>query len=211
MLFVGGRDWGVLKHRVPSPFPTLAQEYPRNFMQPWKTIAKKTLLNHSPWLTVEEHTIELPNGRVIDRWPWVITKDYVNVVAVTTEGKFLCFRQTKYAVDGVTLAPVGGYLDPSEDALAAAQRELLEETGYEAEDWIRLGSYRVDGNHGAGTAHLFLARGASQVNHPSSDDLEEQHLLLLSRHEVEAATRAGEFRVLGWAAAMALALTHLND
>ncbi len=180
-------------------------------MQPWKTISKRTLLNHSAWLTVEEHAIELPNGRVIDQWPWVITKDYVNVVAVTTEEKFICFRQTKYAVDGVTLAPVGGYLGPSEDARAAAQRELLEETGYEAKGWLSLGSFRVDGNHGAGTAHLFLARGARPVRPPSSDDLEEQHLLLLSRYEAEAALRAGEFKVLGWAAAMALAFMHLND
>jgi ADP-ribose pyrophosphatase len=180
-------------------------------MQLWKTISKKTILNHSPWLTVEEHTIELPNGRVIDRWPWVITKDYVNVVGVTKEGKFLCFRQTKYGVEGVTLAPVGGYLNPSEDPLSAARRELLEETGYEADEMIRLGSYRVDGNHGAGTAHLFLARGAERTSQPVSDDLEEQELLLLSRPEAEAAVRAGEFKVLGWEAAMALALIHLND
>src|SRR4030042_2968556 len=103
-------------------------------MQLWKTTSKKTILNHSPWLTVEEHTIELPNGRVIDRWPWVITKDYVNVVGVTKEGKFLCFRETKYGVQGVTLAPVGGYLNPSEDPLSAARRELLEEPGYEDEE-----------------------------------------------------------------------------
>jgi len=180
-------------------------------MQPWKTISKKTILNHSPWLTVEDHTIELPDGRVIDRWPWLITKDYVNVAAVTQEGKYLCFRQTKYSVDGVTLAPVGGYLDPSEDALGAARRELLEETGYEAPDWIRLGTYMVDGNHGAGRAHLFLARGAKHVTSPRSDDLEEQQLLLLSRSELEAAVRAGEFKVLGWTATMALALALHKD
>lgn len=180
-------------------------------MQLWKTISRKTILNHSPWLTVEDHTIELPDGRIIDRWPWLITKDYVNVAAVTKEGKYLCFRQTKYSVDGVTLAPVGGYLDPSEDALGAARRELLEETGYEAPDWIRLGTYMVDGNHGAGRAHLFLARGAEHVTSPRSDDLEEQQLLLLSRSEVETAVRAGEFKVLGWTATMALALALHKD
>ncbi|MBI1834896.1 MAG: TonB-dependent receptor, partial [Burkholderiales bacterium] len=43
--------------------------------------------------------------------------DYINVAAVTMTNEFLCFRQTKYAVQGTSLAPVGGYLDPGEDPL----------------------------------------------------------------------------------------------
>jgi ADP-ribose pyrophosphatase len=113
-------------------------------------------------------------------------------------------------VAGLSLAVVGGYLDPGETPLAAAQRELLEETGYEAADWIDLGHYPVDGNRGAGTAYLFLARGAYPVTDPDADDLEEQEVLHLSRAEVETALAAGQFKVLPWAAAVALALRHLD-
>jgi ADP-ribose pyrophosphatase len=132
------------------------------------------------------------------------------VAVVTTEQQFLCFRQTKYAVEGITLAPVGGYLEPGEDPLAAAQRELLEETGYESSNWLSLGRYAVDGNRGAGTAYLFLARQARRVAEVLADDLEEQQLLHLSRAEVELALRTGEFKVLSWAAVMALALQRLK-
>jgi ADP-ribose pyrophosphatase len=125
---------------------------------------------------------------------------------VTEDGLFVCFRQTKYAVAGTSLAPVGGYLDPGEEPLGAARRELREETGYEADDWISLGGYAVDGNRGAGVGHLFLARGARRVAAIHADDLEEQELLLLTRAQVEEALKAGEFKVLGWAAAVALAL-----
>lgn len=180
-------------------------------MQPWKTRSRQTALDYGKFLVVENHTIELPNGRVIADWPWLITPDYVNVVAVTVEQQFLCFRQTKYAVEGVALAPVGGYLEPGEEPLAAAQRELLEETGYESPDWVNLGRYAVDGNRGAGTAHLFLARQARQVAEIRADDLEEQTLLYLSRAEVEAALVTGEFKVLAWVAVMALALQRLKD
>jgi ADP-ribose pyrophosphatase len=175
-------------------------------MQPWKTLARHTVLNYGKFLTVENHTVELPDGRVISDWPWVITPDYVNVLAITEDGRFLCFRQTKYAVQGTSLAPVGGYLEPGEDPPAGARRELLEETGYEAAEWISLGHYRVDGNRGAGVAHLFLARGARRIAEIRADDLEEQQLLLLSRPEVEAALAAGEFKVLAWAAVVALGL-----
>src|SRR5215216_1915296 len=109
-------------------------------MENWKTFARTTVLQSGDgkYLTVENHQVSLPDGRIIEEWAWLITPDYINVVVVTETGEFLCFRQTKYAVQGTSLAVVGGYLEPGEDALAAAQRELLEETGYAAPEWISL-------------------------------------------------------------------------
>lgn len=182
-------------------------------MQNWKTHKRHTVLNPDDgrFLKVEYHLVELPDGTLIQDWPWVITPDFVNVVVVTETGEFICFRQTKYAVNGTSLAVVGGYLDPGEDRLAAAKREVLEETGYEAAEWTDLGSYPVDGNRGAGTAHLFLARGARWVQRINADDLEEQELLLLSRSEIESALRNGKFKVLPWAAVVALALIRIDS
>lgn len=177
---------------------------------PWQTLSRRTVLDRGRFLVVEEHTVRLPDGRVIPDWPWLITPDYVNVVAVTAEGEFLVFRQRKYAVEGVALAPVGGYLDEGEEPLAAARRELREETGYESEEWISLGSYSVDGNRGAGKAHLFAALNVRPVGERRSDDLEEQEMVLMARPAVERALSQGEFRVLPWAAAMALALRRIS-
>src|SRR5574340_254833 len=101
-------------------------------MRSWTTLERRTMLERGKWLTVEEHSVKLPDGQIIPDWPWIITPDFVNVVAVTREGLFVLFRQTKYALDGLSLAPVGGYIEPGEQPLGAAQRELLEETGYEA-------------------------------------------------------------------------------
>jgi ADP-ribose pyrophosphatase len=176
---------------------------------PWKTLSRDTVLAHSKYLTVEDHTVELSDGRIIERWPWIITPDFINVVVETTEHQFICFRQTKYAVEGVTLAPVGGYLEPGEDPLTAAQRELLEETGYAASEWIDVGRYCLDANRGACTAYLFLARGAYYVQPPDADDLEEQELVFLTRTEIETALTDGEFKVLSWAANVAFALRHI--
>jgi ADP-ribose pyrophosphatase len=175
-------------------------------MESWKTLSRRIVLDYSEFLAVEEHAVELPDGQIIPNWPWVITPDYVNVVAITHDGLFLCFRQTKYAIEGTSLATVGGFLEPDEAPLVAAKRELLEETGYEAEEWSSLGSYRTDANRGVGMAYFFLARGAHRVSEPNSDDLEEQESLLLTRAQITAALVAGEFKVLPWATIVALAL-----
>jgi ADP-ribose pyrophosphatase len=177
----------------------------------WKTLSRTQVLRRGKFLALEDHNVELPDGRVIEGWPWLVMPDYVNIMAETPGGKFVCFRQTKYAIgDGTSLAPVGGYVETGESPDAAARRELLEETGYEAGEWISLGSYVADGNRGGGVAHLYLARGARKTGTPGSDDLEDQELQILGRPELERALEAGEFKVLAWCANVALALLHID-
>jgi ADP-ribose pyrophosphatase len=178
-------------------------------MKPWKTKNRQTILNQQPWLVVENHTVELPDGRLISDWPWIITPDYVNVVAVTVDERFICLRQVKYGLEGTTLGIVGGFVEVGEEPSQAARRELLEETGYEAADWVPLGSYRVDPNRGVAMGHLYLACQARYVMPRNADDLEEQEIVLLTRLGLEAALAGGEFKVLAWSAAIALALRQL--
>ncbi len=179
-------------------------------LRAWETISRKTILRFSKFLTVESHAIKLPDGQIIPDWPWLIIPNAAIVLAVTEDKKFLCFRQTKYAVDGTSLAPVGGMLEPNETSLDAAKRELLEEVGYEAPDWIDLGSYILDPNRGIATMYLFLALNAKQVAKPNSDDLEDQVLLFLSRNEIKNALKKGEFKILAWSAVVALSLNYLS-
>ena len=181
-----------------------------NKLRVWETVSRKTILSHSKFLTVESHTVKLPDGQIIPDWAWLIIPSAAIVLAVTEGNKFLCFRQTKYAVEGTSLAPVGGMLEPNEKPLDAAKRELLEEMGYETSEWVSLGSHILDPNRGIATMHLFLALNAKQVATPDSDDLEDQELLLLSRSELENALNAGEFKILAWSAVVAMSLNYLN-
>lgn len=83
--------------------------------------------------------------------------------------------------------------------------------GYAADEWINLGSYVLDPNRGVATMHLFLALNCRRVAEPDSDDLEDQALLLLSRAEIENALREGAFKVVAWAAVVAMALKHIDQ
>jgi len=180
-------------------------------MPHWKTHTSNTVHTNGKWLSVEDRTVETPTGTVIEHWPWIITPNYINVVAITETGRALIFRQGKYGFEGESLAPVGGYVEPGEEPLAAAKRELLEETGCVAAEWVHLGRFQVDPNRGVAWGDLFLAMGARRTAVRSADDLEEQELLEMTLDETRAALHAGRFKVLAWAANVALAVLHLHS
>ena len=163
----------------------------RRGMRAWKTIDRKQILDFGKYLKVESHTIRLPDGRVIRDWAWVITPDYINVMAVTEDGRFLCFRQTKYAVQGDALAPVGGYMEPGEDPLATAKRELLEETGYEAAEVELLGPLLPDTGRLGNRIWCSVARGLRRADDWQAEEGIE--VVLASPAELKEAIADGRF------------------
>lgn len=183
----------------------------KNTLRNWETLSREIVLQPNKFLTVENHTVKLPDGRIIPDWSWITIPDAVIVLPRTREKKFLCFRQTKYAIDGISLAPVGGMLERDETPLAAAKRELLEEMGYMATEWVNLGSHILDPNRGIATIHLFLALDAYEVAEPNSDDLEDQVLLLMDQDDLEKSYRNRAFKILSWSAVVAMSLNYLMN
>ena len=180
-------------------------------MRIWKTLKKELILDFNKFLKVERHTIELPDGKVIHDWPWVISPDYALVMPVTEHGTLLLFHQTKYAVQGTTLAPVGGHVEPGEEPLHCAQRELREEMGCEAAEWISFGKYPNNANQGGGYGNLFLALNARKVCEPIIDDLEDMEMIELTTSELERRLLQGEVKSMGWTAMFGLGLLYLKN
>ena len=180
-------------------------------MRPWRTLARRTLLSRPPWMEVGEERVGLPDGREVDGFLWVRTRDFVAIVAVTERDEVVLIRSYKHGPRTVSLAVPAGYIEESEDPLAAAKRELQEETGYTSSEWSSLGRYVVDGNYLVATEHIFVARAATKVAEPASGDLEEMEVVLVPLAEISGYVRRGEVVQLSSAAALAIAVQMLGS
>lgn len=117
--------------------------------------------------------------------------DWVNIVALTADGLSVMVRQFRFGVDYTTLETPGGMVDPGEDPLAAAQRELKEETGYGGGDWCYLGAVEPNPAFHDHLCHHFLAAGVSRVQDPSPTPGEAIEVTLMTEQEVADAVQAG--------------------
>jgi ADP-ribose pyrophosphatase len=172
----------------------------------WETLGRQVLLAAPPWFEVIRERVRLPGGRVLDDFYRIVLPDFALVVPVTPDGRIVMVRGYKHGLGRVNLSPPAGQVEPGEEPLAAARRELLEETGYAADDWDSLGRFVVDGNRQCGTMHLFVARGARRVARPVADETEELRVELLGRDGLTEALRRGELGNLAGAGGSALAL-----
>jgi ADP-ribose pyrophosphatase len=172
----------------------------------WKVLAERELFEAPPFLRISAQSIELPDGRRIESYYQVEMPDTATIYAETPDSRVILHRSYRHGARRVCLGFPGGHITLGEAPLAAARRELLEETGHEAAHWEALGSYITNANHRCQISHFFRATGCQYVTAPDSGDLEDAETILLSRSEILAAARRGDFPFVGQIAMLSLAL-----
>lgn len=130
----------------------------------WKTIKTETVIADYH-VTVKKNAVQLPDGAVIDDFYTVTIPDAAMVAAITPGGKILLKTEFRYAVgEDVIECPAGMFEKDETDPLTVAKRELLEETGYESDDWAYLGPTWESTSKLTNRMHLFLARNCRQTS-----------------------------------------------
>ena len=115
-------------------------------------------------------TVALPNGKLATR-ETVRHIGAVAVVPLTDDGKVIVERQFRYPLGCViTEIPAGKLDSQTEDRLSAAKRELEEETGYTADEWIDLGDYYPAAAYTDERISLYLAKGLHQGKRNLDED-----------------------------------------
>ena len=147
-------------------------------------ILKSEYLFRRPWLTVRKDCVKLPAGQINDEFYVLEYPDWVNVIAITQDGDFVMERQYRHGL-GVTCYEIcAGVIEPGEPPLAAAQRELLEETGYAGGQWEEIMTLCGNSSTTNNYTHCFVARGVEKVAGQNLDRTEDISVELLSREKV---------------------------
>lgn len=120
-------------------------------------------------LTVKRDQVRLPNGHVGQR-EYVIHPGAVVVVPVLPNGQLVLERQFRYPLGRVFVELPAGKIDAGEDVLTTGQRELLEETGYQASHWVKLGAVHPCIGYSNEVIHVYLAYGLHAGEHRPDED-----------------------------------------
>ena len=112
------------------------------------------------FLRVYEDTVRCPDGHVAPR-EYLRHPGAVMVVPLLDDGRLVLERQYRYPLRASFIEFPAGKIDPGEDILSCAQRELREETGYVARDWTYLGGFHNAIGYCDEKIEIYLARGLS--------------------------------------------------
>ena len=173
------------------------------------------------WIDFRRSAYRLPDGAVFEPYYSYSRRDYVVIVASDCEGNYLCVRQFRQGIKEVTTEfPAGGLErsdgmgygpetrdSASEDALDAAKRELLEETGYESDEWSYLLKIPSNATIADNYAFVYRAKNCRKVAGQNLDETEFLNVEVHTPQEIEEMIRGGKFQqcvhVMAWLLAKA--------
>ncbi len=162
------------------------------------------------WMDLRRKAYRFPDGKIFSPFYNYSRRDYSVIVATDTEGRFICVKQFRHGIEEVTTEfPAGGIersgrseyrkghggdVADSESALAAARRELLEETGYASDEWSPLIVIPSNASIADNYAYLFRAKNCEKIGSQKLDETEFLNIVTYSEKELEALILSGGFQ-----------------
>ncbi len=158
-------------------------------MRRWLPKSIETLFEH-PLLELQRQEVEAEGSRrqaLVLKMP-----DWVNIIPLLPDGRVLLVKQWRYGLAAVTLEIPGGVVEPGEEERVAAERELLEETGYRANSWRRLGEVHPNPAFQGNRTGTWVATDLVRLGEAEGDGEEELEVLALPLEEIPERIASGD-------------------
>lgn len=147
----------------------------------WQKLSTRYLVREK-WATLRVDTCKLQNGEVKDDYYVLEYPNWVNAIALTTEGKLILVRQYRHAADIISLEVPGGVIDGDEAPEAAVRRELLEETGYTFESSELIATLYPNPATANNVTYTYLLTGGRKTH---EQHLDEHEILNVEEYTIE--------------------------
>lgn len=181
----------------------------------WREVRTEHLVQDE-WIDFRRTAYQLPDGKVYEPFYNYSRRDYAVIVASDEEGNYLCVRQFRPGIRQVTTEfPAGGIermdgreyrfgrdFAAAEEAMEAARRELLEETGYVSDDWKHVITVPSSATISDNYAYVFAAGNCRKSAEQKLDETEFLNVRKYSAAELEKMIHNGEFQqavhIMAW-------------
>jgi ADP-ribose pyrophosphatase len=150
----------------------------------WKKLSSH-YIHKGPWATLRSDRCEMPDGRIVEDYYVLEYPNWVNAVAVTEDNKILMVQQYRHAAGIVSLEIPGGVMEAGELPEDALRRELLEETGYQFDDFELLCITYANPSTANNKTFCYLAKGGKKVQEQDLDEHEELIVNTYTTNEVK--------------------------
>lgn len=158
----------------------------------WTVISSEYLFRR-PWLTARRDVCRLPDGRINDEYYVLEYPTWINVIAITKGGEMVVIRQYRHGLGRTCFELVAGCVEDGEAPLAAAQRELKEETGYSGGEWEEVMTFTCNASAMNNQTHSFVARGVEKTDVQHLDATEDIEIYTFPQEQVKAMLLRGDF------------------
>ncbi len=157
----------------------------------WNCVNSQELQSNKVFSTRKDRSVSPVTGEEHDFFV-VEAPDWINVVAITKNEGIVLIKQYRHGTQSVTVEIPGGMVDPGENPLDAAVRELLEETGYEAAKWVGIGAVEPNPALQDNKCYTFLALSSHKVKEPNFDETEDIISYTVPIKDIPGLVRKGE-------------------
>lgn len=159
-------------------------------IKPWSCIRSSVNQSFRVFSIRTDTSLSPRTGREHDFYV-IESRDWINIIPLTSNQQVVMVRQYRHGSREVTLEIPGGLIDTGDTPEEAASRELLEETGYRAERWKKIGEVSPNPAIFSNRCHTFLAQDLEKVGHPRPDQTEDLEVVLIPLSDIPGLIRQG--------------------
>ena len=158
----------------------------------WEILGREVIRDFKIF-QIEKKRVRSPRTGKASEVQAVRFADWVLILALTTDEKVVMVRQYRHGTERVCLELPGGLVDPADGLPAvSARRELLEETGYRADEIMRIGECYPQPAILSNKCFFYLAKNAAQVQSQNLDSGEDIEILKIPLKEIPAKIESRE-------------------